>query len=210
MRGIQVDSYRFRQIRRKRGFTQQELAKLAGVGERTVRNAETGQRVRFDFLKYLAIALAVEVHELTVDDAEVVLAKREARNKAHIIRSLEAFAYERDLRETCTLLAKNAVIRVPGPPAIPFAGEFRGFDGLQRFLDIGTKCFTYERPVEIKEIRANGNLVIMSGIDHIRVTATGKTCSGWWQHVYEYENGRVVRLDNLFDTASTLAAFRLE
>ena len=48
------------------------LASQAGVGERTIRNAESGHRVQLDFLSYLAAALSAEVFDLACAALHVV------------------------------------------------------------------------------------------------------------------------------------------
>ena len=52
------------QIRRSQGFTQLELALRAGISERTVRNAERGQAIKHDFLKFIASGLGVSLPEV--------------------------------------------------------------------------------------------------------------------------------------------------
>jgi hypothetical protein len=120
----------------------------------------------------------------------------------------QAFAYDRDLTVMRSLMAKSVRIVVPGPDAIPFCGEFHGFDGFQEFLDKVETAVAYERPYEVTEVRASGNLVVMSGKEWLKAIPTGKTFTSHWQHVYEFENGRLVRLDDWDDTFSCAEAFQ--
>ena len=122
MHGIQVDSLRFRQLRRARGLTQHELARLAGVGERTVRNAETGQRVRLDFLRYLAIALGVDVTDVAHDNDEMRPALLGEKRIEHIMTAIECCVCEHDMSELIGLTSVSAVVRIPGAANVPFAG----------------------------------------------------------------------------------------
>jgi transcriptional regulator with XRE-family HTH domain len=106
MRGIEVAALRFRQLRKARRLTQQELARLAGASERTVRNAEAGQRVRQEFLDYLAAALGVDLLDVVQEPEELQIAKREQANVSHLLSALEAFAYDRDLTALRSLMVK--------------------------------------------------------------------------------------------------------
>jgi transcriptional regulator with XRE-family HTH domain len=206
MRGIAVDASRFRDIRLARGFTQLELALAAGVSERTVRNAESGRRVRYDFLKYLSVALGVDLADIALDFPELKYARREQYNAIHLATALEGFV-SGDLAEYRNLLAANVVIRVHGPQEIPFTGQYRGFDGLRRLLEINERTVTYEAPLTITKTRSAQNLVVMEGIDSMRIKSTGKRIQGWWQHIYEFEHGRVVQVDDRIDTYAAMRAF---
>jgi transcriptional regulator with XRE-family HTH domain len=53
-----------RRIRRRRLLTQEDLARLAGVGKSTISRAEKGRAIRVSTLKRLAAALEVSAGEL--------------------------------------------------------------------------------------------------------------------------------------------------
>ena len=53
-----------------------------------------------------------------------------------------------------------------------------------------------------------GKHVVLSGWDSLRILTTGKLYSGPWQHIYEFERGRVVRVENLGDTEQLMRAAR--
>lgn len=208
MRGIKVDAQRLSQIRKARGLTQRELAVAAGVGERTVRNAEAGRRVRLDFLKYLATALGVEVLDVVLDNDELQISLQEQQRVGHILAAIDCFAGEGDLSEFIGLGAPNIFLNMPGAPHVPFAGEYRGADGLRTLEDRNREFLLRERPPEILDIRASGKLVVLSGQDWFSAIPTGKSFSTWWQQIYEFDEGRIVRVDVLGDTALAASAFR--
>ena len=177
MRGIKVDAQRLSQIRKARGLTQRELAVAAGVGERTVRNAEAGRRVRLDFLKYLAIALGVDVLDIVDDRDELRIALQEQQRVGDIMTAIDCFAGEGDLSEFIGLGAPNIFVNMPGAPHVPFAGEYRGADGLRTLEDRNREFLLRERPPEILDIRASGKLVVLSGQDWFSAIPTGKSFS---------------------------------
>lgn len=208
MRGIQVNGVRFRQIRLACQLTQQQLATLAGVSERTVRNAESGQRVRLDFLNYLATALGIAVAEVIYDPEELKLGLRENRRLEHVLAAIDAHVKENNHGELFGLMTRDVVFHSPGPAEIPYSGEYRGTDAIRTFFDRTTEAIAYEGAPEIRSIRTGGNLVVISGFDNLRAIPTDKTFASTWMHVYEFQNDRIVRVDSWSDTASVAEAFR--
>ena len=207
MRGVTIDSRRFRQIRIAGGLTQRELAVRAGVGERTVRNAEAGRPVRLDFARYLAAALGVEVKDVVRAQDGLRFALTEEEQARRVSTALLTYFRDSDLSEMKSLVANDVRIKYPDLGGLPISGEYRGIDGIRRILNESIETVAYDKPFTISEIRSSGRFVILSGIDYVRSLATEKTIDFWWQHVYEFDEGRVARIDALVDTHKIMSSF---
>lgn len=206
MRGVIVNAKRFREFRQSRQLTQQELSTQAGVGVRTVRNAEKGHRVRLEFIEYMAAVLEVDVCDIVDDRDEMQLALREKRRGERIVEAIAAHA-RGDRAEYFKLFAREIRVIVPGPSEIPFAGDHVGIDQIHRYFDRSLETIGYDGVPEILEIRTGGNLVVMRGVDKLTALPTGKSFTAPWIHVYEFDKGRIVRVDNWGDIATVRDAF---
>jgi transcriptional regulator with XRE-family HTH domain len=195
MRGIEPHSELIRRLRKARRLTQAELAVVAGVSERTVRNAETGRRVQVEFLGYLATALGAELEDFVREGAELRAATRQQQRIGLIREAVDAYAVRDDFWPLRRLLSPKATIRIVAPAEVPFAGEFCGYEGLKRLFDLSREYVHYLEAPKVAEIRASGNFVILNGTDRFRVIGTSRYYEGWWQHIYEYEKGQIVRAD---------------
>jgi transcriptional regulator with XRE-family HTH domain len=188
-------------------MTQSELAVVAGVSERTIRNAEAGHSIRVDFLRFLAIALGVEPTYVAANGDALRAARLSEQNVARILSAVQTYAMEHDIRGYRELLAPDALIRLPGPPEIPFVGEYRGPDGMQELNDIVAPAITWDEMPVMTDIRASGNFVLIQFTDHSRINSTGLEYSSLAQYIFEFENGRVKKVDNFFDTYAMMEAF---
>jgi transcriptional regulator with XRE-family HTH domain len=65
--GITIDVALMRSLRRKRGWTQEDLAVEAGVTSRTVAAAESGHRIALSTARHLARVLVVPLTTLSPD-----------------------------------------------------------------------------------------------------------------------------------------------
>jgi ketosteroid isomerase-like protein len=74
-------------------------------------------------------------------------------------------------------------------------------------FDRGNRKMVHDDDIDFSDIRCSGNLVVIQFIDKGHVLATGKRFEGWAQHINEFENGRLVRGDTLFDTQTFVQAF---
>lgn len=63
-RGVRLRGELIRTLRLSRGWSQLDLAERAGVGERTIRNAESGRFIEGSTASYVAGALDVELEQL--------------------------------------------------------------------------------------------------------------------------------------------------
>lgn len=197
---LAVETRRIRDLRHARKLTQLQLAMAAGVSERTVRAAETGKQVRMDSLKGIATALGVELSDLVAGADQLRSAHIGSERVDRLLNALRMYVDEFEIGELSQLFAANGSIEIFGDEKIPFTGEYHGVDGIQTLRERVDATSEYACPSEINEIRGSGDFVVIAGVDTLRSKATGRQDRAAWQHVYEFENERVVRLRETFDT----------
>jgi len=115
------------------------------------------------------------------------------------------------LDETFDLMAPEVVVNEPGDAAhIPWAGEFRGHDGLRRFYDgLAEARSTIEiEPGSLELLPVRNEQVLALGTERRISAKTGRsyvTRSAWLWTVRE---GRIGELTAFHDTAAMEAALR--
>lgn len=67
---MKVNSDYIRQLRQQRGWSQEQLADIAGINARTVQRLERGTQASVDTLKALAVAFAVDYQQLLLAQQE--------------------------------------------------------------------------------------------------------------------------------------------
>ena len=185
-------------FRKQRGITQKELADLAGYSERLVRKAEAGGSLTNYAIRDLAKALCyggIEVHPEDLISSPKKIA----------IELLGAFAeHEMEMvPQVEHFLDPGVVLRCAGDPKkIPFAGDWRGIDGFERWVRLFFT--TLIRPVKDfyqPTVIAQGNEVVTWGQDLAH--AKGMESPPIWvsQH-FQFRQGKLVLFENLFDTDS--------
>jgi len=63
---------RLKEIREKKGLTQEQLAKLSGLSTRMIQNYEKNSRPQFDNAKKLATALEVSVYDILSESGTLI------------------------------------------------------------------------------------------------------------------------------------------
>ena len=101
---------------------------------------------------------------------------------------------------------KDVIWVRPGEPNIPFAGTFKGIDGLiQMFTiinqSIRLKVFTPEK------FFSNKNMVVVLGSDTAEVIATGKSYTSEWIQAFTFKDDKIVHAQVYFDTLTIANAF---
>lgn len=94
----------------------------------------------------------------------------------------------------------------PGNADIPFAGVFRGIDGLIKMFTI------ISQTIRLKEFTpekffANENMVVVLGSDTAEVIATGKSYTSTWVQAFTLKDSKVIHVQVYLDTLTIAAAF---
>jgi hypothetical protein len=93
-----------------------------------------------------------------------------------------------------------------GPSSIPFAGTRRGREGVAEFFSLVGENLEFEE-FEPREFVAQGDAVVVLGLERSLVKPTGRTFEQEWAHVYTLRDGKVAKFTALEDTAAHLVAF---
>ncbi|HVD62567.1 MAG TPA: nuclear transport factor 2 family protein [Gemmatimonadaceae bacterium] len=99
---------------------------------------------------------------------------------------------------------------VPGPAAVlPFAGKWRGVNGIAEFQRRLDETMRYDR-VELREYLASANTVGAVFYGEGIARATGRPFHSEILRVYTFNpsTGKIVRVRNYYDTSSYVAAIR--
>lgn len=109
------------------------------------------------------------------------------------------------------LCAEDVVWTIPGPSSIPYAGTFRGRDGVREFFRILEK---HERlhsflADEVIADEARG-IVCVTGSEIATAIATGRTFSSRWAEIFRIRDGLIAVFEEHIDTQALAAAYRSE
>jgi uncharacterized protein len=111
-----------------------------------------------------------------------------------------------DLEAALDLVSDDTLWIVYGPAELPFAGEFSGPSGVKQFLE-ALVTTQREVKVEISDRIVQGNKALFAGVYSAIITATGKTLSVSFAHIWTVDNGKISKLVDFFDTAAVHAAY---
>jgi ketosteroid isomerase-like protein len=105
----------------------------------------------------------------------------------------------------CGALADGVEWVVPGPAALPFAGTWKGIEGLwnlERHLARAVRVDT----VELARYLVSGNDVAAFFTLHAYARATGRPFRTEVLRLYTLEEGRIVRIHSAYDTNAVVEA----
>lgn len=199
-RSIRCQSHALKRHRTRRGWTQEELASLAGVSVRLVAKVEGGEPVHPDSIETLAAAVSTAKHPVFPED--LVFSPKDAARAI-----IESYArHERQCVAHCQhLLGKNMSLFAAGDPELfPFAGERQTIDG---FDDFWGKFFSVMERLDKRIILDSMRLVAE---DNTVVVLTNELATHRAIKVddpdvtpitflFEFERGKLVRFEDHFD-----------
>lgn len=193
-RGILPNVASLRSARKSLGLTQEQLAALAGVDVKTVRNGESGSRLDVASLTTIAAALDLELSEVLADSGAV------RKSRYSVVKRLQLAWLRRDAEQLLLAYHADAVLVLPGEPLIPFSGRHQGHTEIARVCERAW-CSLTELPC-----RDSKQLVLDSP------TAFAFRCCGRFRtnthqlfrlsctHIFEFEERQIIHHHIEYDT----------
>lgn len=93
-----MQQYRIKELRVAKGWSQEQLATIAGLSTRTIQRIENGEQASLDTLNAIACALGLQVNELTsspqpisTDDETQQQLKQKIANETVLLHKLSSF-----------------------------------------------------------------------------------------------------------------------
>lgn len=130
----------------------------------------------------------------------------ESQNARTIERVYQGFE-KGDVESILALMADDVEWVHPGPETIPFAGTFRGKEGVERFFAIAIEHLDV-LDQRLGDLLAHEDKVVVFGAETMRVKSTGREYQSNWIHFYTVTNDRIVRFEEYIDTAAVAEGFR--
>ena len=93
----------------------------------------------------------------------------------------------------------------PGPSSIPWAGSFRGHDGVQRFFAGLAATVDFESFAPTAFL-AEGDRVVVLGSERARVKRNGVVVALHWAHAFTVANEKITQFREYTDSAAVAAA----
>ncbi len=93
----------------------------------------------------------------------------------------------------------------PGPSELATSGRRTGRQEVGQFFASVNELFDVQR-FEPRDYIAQGDRVVVLGVEAARVRSTGKLLELDWVHVFTMRTGKVIAFQEFFDTAAVVAA----
>jgi transcriptional regulator with XRE-family HTH domain len=189
----------FKFLREKRGLTQSELARLAGFSERLIVKAEAGKQLSPKTIQVLAEVLGdgqqqLYPEDLTCDPVSLARQYTDAlhQHQASLVDAIRHF------------LDDDVVFRIAGDPAvIPFAGEHRGIDAIDRGFKLFFSVLEVPEGLDYKpdyHYLSQGNDVVVWGKSWIHPRGAPLTRPMSISNLLRFRRGKLVLFEDNYDT----------
>lgn len=130
----------------------------------------------------------------------------EQQNVRLVQQAYESFG-RGDIQGLLNSLSEKVEWRTPRIEGVPFGGDYRGRDGVGRFFSELNQHEEVTR-FEPREFIAQGDRVVACGLYACTTRATGRKVESEWVHLFTIRDGKVVKFQEIFDTAAALIAHR--
>jgi len=198
-RSARINPKRLVELRKKRGWTQVQLAEAAGYSERLILKAESGAPISLATIAALAQALATDREPVTISDL--------LRTTIEIAREFIVIMYRHEsetIPQARHLLAEDAEFRIWGESAgLPFAGLYRG-------LDEGDRLFRHffsmieappdHDPLPHYHLIADQENVVAWGHSYLRPKGIEHAAPMPISYLFSFRDDQIIYFEDRFDT----------
>lgn len=193
--GWVVNGRKLAELRKLAGMTQLDLASRSGYSERAIRKAEAGGFLRISTLHDLAQALSTEERRVQVQDfvqSQLAMAMAFVDAYDH---------YGKMMLQHCgEIFADEVELHCPGDSEqVPFAGAWRGIEGLQTFFDRFFGIFS-RTSGSLKPIYLESDHRVVARYED-QVFFDSHPMPPFWVNLhFQFQGGRIIRIDDEYDT----------
>ena len=136
-RSLHINVLLLRKLRRKRGWTQRDLAEKSGYSERLIRKAEHGGTLDIETIRNLAESLSTEDDPISFEE----LASDQLSIAKLWVDALNHFGVGM-IPVVAPYLSDKFVFNCPGDPSTaPFIGMWEGLEGFKQHVDAYFQVF---------------------------------------------------------------------
>lgn len=194
-RNCLINGTALRTFRLSLDWSQSDLALRSGYSERLIRKAEGGGSVTLQTVRDIADALntprtPVSYEQLLLDKLEMAKLVTTSYDN-----------YGKSMLQKCHYVFSNDYIfNCPADPEqVPFAGEWQGVNGMQKFFDFFFSIFE-RRPGTLEPTYTVGeDCAVSHYLDTLYVG--GEPLPPFWVNLhFQFRDGLITRLDDEFDT----------
>ncbi|HVN27797.1 MAG TPA: nuclear transport factor 2 family protein [Candidatus Binataceae bacterium] len=127
------------------------------------------------------------------------------QDNVEIVRRLYQLMNDGDLPAVLELVDDDVELFLFGSARVPWAGHWRGRDGVARFAQAMAGAAEVKDYPEL--VVGAGDSVIAVHRPQVRIRATGRDASFNVVHVLNFRNGKIIRFREYADTAGWESAF---
>jgi transcriptional regulator with XRE-family HTH domain len=197
-RGVRVDGATVQRLRKSKGLSQQQLAQIAGIAERTVRNAEKGQVLESHIANYLAIALDVPLNEIVAERA----APSRSRRLKSLIRKVSSLymkaVLDLDEQSLIELVHPTVEWNCYAAPDQSFSGCFRGVDRLRTHLSLASQWWeqyaAQASDLAVRRTDAEGEMVYFLLTGKVQ-NESGQPVEIWQTFICRFDEDLLISVD---------------
>jgi ketosteroid isomerase-like protein len=124
-----------------------------------------------------------------------------------IVKEVYRLFADRDIPAVLNYFDKDIEFVRPGNADIPFAGTFKGRDGLIKMFTVINQSIRLKSFIP-EHFFSNENMVVVIGSDTAEAIATGKSYTSTWVQAFTLKDQKIVHVQVYIDTQSIAKAFQ--